>query len=207
MRSIRSLRYRLRGFGNSNSETRAITCGVWDVDVDYPLSAPYVDHVKEVLNWQDPAEKRKVSWEDPNNVVELVSLLKDKAREPLQVVKDGLTNPQRSWMPDPVDDISARRAINLAVRIWLFVEPETLQWTQRLRDVVHESLPKIPLLPLVAPGTLSDDFSAKTLARKAGIRLIWTSSLSQHLTLVGNSGLKVFRHARVLRIFAESDVR
>lgn len=50
-----------------------------------------------------------------------------------------------------------------------------------------------------SPAYLPTDFSEKSLTRKGGIRLEWTSYLSDHLSLVGKSRLRVFRHASAVQ--------
>jgi len=52
---------------------------------------------------------------------------------------------------------------------------------------------------------LSSDFSALDLSRKAGIEILYTSSLCDHLLMTDERQLKVFHHASLLRRFREKD--
>lgn len=50
---------------------------------------------------------------------------------------------------------------------------------------------------------LPDDFSEKSLTRKGGIKLEWSSYLSDHLSLTGKTRLRVFRHVSAIQSHSE----
>ena len=179
-----------------------ILSGVWGLDPAAPhqLEA-YRDHWKEsrsLINNDNLALSSRA------HVVELISLVQGKCDLSVQDIESAVRAANLACLEDCYDDESASAALDFALRLWLFTEPDLEEKKSALSEVVAQKLPAAlsqshaPDLPC-----LSDDFSAKSLTRKGGLRLVWTSYLSEHLLLEG-SQLKVFRHASALRRHAGS---
>lgn len=170
---------------------RELLQGVWDLDAAMPenCAAAYIDHFKDVLLSLHEPSNSNLSL-DAGKVVEVVSLIRSNHHEPLQGIRDSLRVFQEAFGWAPANEESARKVITFALRLWLFTDAENFQWSQNLRDVVCQSLP-LPVSPEMSPPRLlSSDFSAKNLTRVGGMKVIWTSYLSEHLRIVGNSQLK-----------------
>jgi hypothetical protein len=210
--SMALLKVRIRNLTRSHAKKRATDAllqGLWGLDPS-SRSAAYTDHLDDVLSLQDISNGDRFMLADPPDVIDLISRIKDKQQDPLQDIKNDLQRSPPTWMLGQVNEESARKVIDLAIRLWLFTNPEKLLWSQDLKDVVQQSLP-IPAIPqkiaAAAVRHLSSDFTAKSLTRKGGIRLVWTSYLGEHLTFVGKAQLRIFRHASVLREYAKSGMR
>lgn len=54
---------------------------------------------------------------------------------------------------------------------------------------------------------LPEDFSEKSLTRKGAIKLEWSSYLSDHLTFMGKSRLRIFRHASAIQEHSKVSAR
>jgi hypothetical protein len=187
---------------------RELLQGVWDLDPAMPenRAAAYIDHFKDVLLSLHEPSNSNLSL-DPGKVVETVSLIRSSPHEPLQDIRDSLRVFQEAFGWTPANEESARKVITFVLRLWLFTNAENFLWSQNLRDVVCQSL-SLPMSPEMSlPSLLSSDFSAKNLTRIGGMKVIWTNYLSDHLKMVGNSQVKVFRYASVLREYANSDIR
>jgi hypothetical protein len=187
---------------------RELLQGVWDLDPAIPenCAAAYIDHFKEVLlSLHEPSNSNLAL--DAGKAVEIVSLIRSSHHEPLQGIRDNLQGLQEAFGWVPANEEFARKVITFALRLWLFTDAKDFQWSQNLRDVVCQSLSLPVSVEMSLPRLLSSDFSAKNLTRIGGMKVIWTNYLSEHLRIVGNSQLKVFRHASVLHEYANSDIR
>jgi hypothetical protein len=202
------LKVRIRSLARSHAKKRATSAllhGLWGLDLN-SRSAAYTDHLDDVLSLQDISNGDRFMLADSLDVIDLINRIKDKQQDPLQDIKNDLQRSHPTWMLGPVNEGSARKVIELAIRLWLFTNPEKFLWSQDLKDVVRQSLPTPATeetLAAIAARSLSSDFTAKSLSRKGGIRLVWTSYLGEHLTFVGKAQLRIFRHASVLREYAK----
>lgn len=107
------------------------------------------------------------------------------------------------WMIPVADDGSILATLDFVIYLWLFIKPQLEDGTKTLSQVVAEKLPKRTALPYT-PGRLSRDFYAKSLTRKGGVKIEWTSNLSDYLTFVGNARLRLFRHVSALQKYSRS---
>jgi hypothetical protein len=212
MRSIRNLRKRapawIRGSG-SDAIIRDLLHSVWRLELGSNVgrAGPYLDHYQELRTLVDGDILRAhTDWKE---VIELVNLIQTHSQinlhgidrpATLREIKDVVTAANPKWSVKPLNDELAERVIDFAIRLWLLIEPDLQNENLTLPQIIRQSLPE-PLASNIScsRNLLSSDFSAKSLTRKGGIRLVWTSSLSDHLTFVGKSQLRIFRHASVLR--------
>lgn len=210
--SMALLKVRIRNLSRTHAKkhaTYALLQGVWGLDSN-PRPTAYTDHLEDVLSLQDISDSDRFTLASSSDIINLVGRIKTNQQNPLHDIKNDLQNSPPTWMPEPVTEESARKVIDLAIRLWLFTHPQTFLWSQGLKDIVQQSLPTptaTQTLAVTAARSLSSDFSAKSLTRKGGIRLVWTSYLGEHLTFVGKAQLRIFRHVSVLREYAKSDMR
>ena len=97
---------------------------------------------------------------------------------------------------------SVHQALYFAIRLWLFVPlySKLQDGAGTLKDLVSDKLNED--LGSGPNRILKDDFCEKSLTRKAGIKIRWTSDLTRHLELQGNR-LFVFRHGAALKAYAD----
>jgi hypothetical protein len=200
------LRLRRRGATCSEDElSRALLLGVWGLtfghDVNY--SAAYTDHCKNLLVLLSGHASTQIDRNDIIDIVELVGARRDK---PIGQIQDEIRVADPKWMISAADDDSALAALDFVIRLWLFIKPDLGHGSRTLAQVVAAELPP-PAAPQLKSGNLACDFCAKSLTRKGGIKIEWTSYLSDHLTFVGKGRLRVFRHVSALQKYCRSKER
>jgi hypothetical protein len=184
------LQLRRRGAKSSIDDlSLALLLGVWGLtfghDVHHP--AAYIDHCRSLLDLLAGHSSSQIDRKDIIDLVELVSASRDK---PIEQIRDEIRAADPKWM----------------IRLWLFIKPQLSDGTQTLSQVVAAELPQ-HRTSQQNPGHLTRDFCAKSLTRKGGIKIEWTSYLSDHLTFVGKARLRVFRHVAALRKYSQSEER
>lgn len=181
---------------------RDLLPGVWGLNPrtpSYRLKA-YGEHWKESMNLIDDAE---LTLNFHKNVTELIEIVRENSRGSVENVETAIAGANLRALEHSSGPISVTAALRFAMRLWLFTEPELSDKSLTLRQLVEQKLPKTTTStdPAILR-TLSDDFSAKSMTRKGGFRLVWTSYLSEHLTFEDSSSLRVFRHTSALQQYA-----
>jgi hypothetical protein len=198
--------FRRRGTKRSADDlSRALLLGVWGLTFgcDVHHSTAYTDHCRNLLSLLEGHSSSQVDRNDIIDLVELVSANQDK---PVVQIRDEIRAPDLKWMVSPADDDSTLAALDFAIRLWLFIKPVLEDGTRTLCQVVTAELPERTARRHYY-GHLSRDFCAKSLTRKGGIKIEWTSYLSDHLTFVGKARLRVFRHVSALQKYSQSKER
>ena len=146
---------------------------------------------------------------DIRDVVELVIFAKDCCSQDCTVgaAVESIRQKGFSWLRDP-DERAFKDCLGIAIRLWLFTEPNFKNHSIGLVEAAVGSLPAPPTLSQAVPTGpsplsetnyhLSEDFSARNLERKGGFQINWTSQLENHLTCPDKRSIWVFRHARTL---------
>jgi hypothetical protein len=184
---------------------RDLMAGIWGMKVDPGLgdAAAYIDHYSNLLASPNIVDQQTLTLRRSEDVLNLVNHLKGKSGASLKIIKDDICAHAPSYIPDVARADAVSNAVDFSIRLWLFTEAD-------LRDedvTLKESLAKGLAVISSKKGSSSrlkavtNDFSAKSLARKGGFTLVWTSYLTQHLTFATPSKLRVFRHASVLTEF------
>ena len=94
-----------------------------------------------------------------------------------------------TWLRDRSDE-AVRSALCLAVRLWLFTSPPLCDASASLGDANSQYILQQLRLPSGhsgSDGRLSRDFSAKSLTRKGGFYLVYTSDMQDHLTFASKN--------------------
>jgi hypothetical protein len=143
---------------------------------------------------------------DINDIIELVDLVAASRDKPIARIAEEIRAADPKWMISATDDDSVLASLDFAIRLWLFIRPELKDGTRTLYQVVATELPK-RTASRHNSSHLSRDFCAKSLTRKAGLKVEWTSYLSDHLTFVGKARLRVFRNVKALRKYSQSRER
>jgi hypothetical protein len=144
------------------------------------------------------------------DIVDIIERLRDpdSTRERL---KDHL----RDKFPDPPPDNSETlicETIDLAVRLWLMVDvgellhgfvpgQKSLRWEQGvLKDLLVNHFSSPVAMPMrVVRVKLDRLFTARNLERIAGLQIIWTSNVLDHLRLmVDDTRIAIYHHASCL---------
>ncbi|KAI1615454.1 hypothetical protein EDD36DRAFT_432871 [Exophiala viscosa] len=166
-------------------------------------SAPYLKHFESLI----PLNRATAFLElptDQDQVLQLVSIVKESAAPTatLHQLKGIVATANLPLLKDANDDGAAESALVLAIQLWLFLELPMEDLNRSLGTAIKVKLPRKPAFGVnaakVATTLLSEDFSAKSLTRKGGFHLMWTSDLSEHLVIKGEYHLYVFCHARIL---------
>jgi hypothetical protein len=186
----------------------ALLLGVWGLNFGYEVhySAAYTDHCRNLLGLLDGYSYSQI---DRNDIIALVQLVDADRDKSIAQIRDDIRAADPKWMISGADDDSTLAALDFVVRLWLFIKPGLEHGTRTLSQVVAAELPERTTLqrkPDHLPH-LSRDFCAKSLMRKGGIKIEWTSYLSDHLTFVGKTRLRVFRHVSALKKYSQSKER
>lgn len=179
--------------------SRALLSGVWGLTIGHDVHyfAAYIDHCKNLLSGHSSSQI------DKNDIIDLVGLVCANRDKPIAQIGDRIRVADPKWMIPAADDGSILATLDFVIYLWLFIKPQLEDGTRTLSQVVAEKLPKRMELPYT-PGRLSRDFCAKSLTRKGGVKIEWTSNLSDHLTFVGNARLRLFRHVSALQKYSRS---
>jgi len=180
--------------------------GLGDLDPSEYRSAAYIRHCESLLLNRNLIDGHNLTLQRSDDVVDLIALVKADRLSTLQQLKDRLRISAPHWLRNHNDGESAQHAIEFAVRLWLFTNISFANPGATLQDAVRSSLPERHP-PLSTPALLSSDFSAKSLERKGGFVLAWTSDLCEHLTFHSDNRLLVFRHAYVLHRYSTTAER
>jgi hypothetical protein len=165
----------------------------------YRLAA-YGEHWRETVTSIDDVD---LLLTPQRNVTKLIAIVRGSSQGSVGDVEAAIAKANLDALPNGADAVSVTAALRFAMRLWLFTEPDLSDKSLTLSQLVEKQLPQATTPTTLANyHHLSDDFSVKSLTRKAGFRLVWTSYLSQHLTFEGTSHLRVFRHASALRQYA-----
>lgn len=131
-----------------------------------------------------------------SDIITLVGSLKQDLQKTITATDTSLETNPPTWLLNPQSQVARDRVLTFAVLLWLFVKPDLSDGSVTLQDAVRK-----PLNAIAAQSSTSWiwlDFSAHTLAQRAGFRIMWTSDLCEHLTFASKSVIRVFSHASVL---------
>jgi hypothetical protein len=173
---------------------------IWSLD-EGPLRGsldPYADHYKRLL----AVKTQLVNLQAPSDVVELVRIIKREKQQTVEGIRKSLLEGSPSCLPQSSSNEALDGAIMLGVQLWLFTEPDLADGKSTLQECVFSALSTVTRgSGDHSKDVLSSDFCEKSLTRKGGISIVWTSDLLEHLTFESKSRLRVFRHASALRLF------
>lgn len=189
---------------------------VWrveDADDDHWIerSAAYISHYKQVEFAEGSA-----SLGEPFSQEEVIQLVEETRsvvlrKGTVQDIQRALQQSNATFSKKLTTTESVERAVSLVLNLWLFIYPSTQSPGHTIIQLVKSALPAKPsILPAncsAATTILSEDFCAKSLTRKGGFFLVGTADISKHLTFEGQSHMKIFCHARVLRQYQRSEER
>lgn len=176
---------------------------MWGLDVNRGRvwSEAYADHYHDTIQANNLLAQTPSPFDRCTEVIELVNLVKCKCLLSIADVTLAVQQACSGWMTTAIDGEAAHCALKLALKLWLFSEPSLNDPSQMLihANRKHYEPGRTSQNPLAVDiKSLSTDFSAKSLTRKGGFYLVWTSDLSQHLTFASKDQIRVFRHARIL---------
>jgi hypothetical protein len=180
-----------------------------DITLGRVRPEPYINHYQIVLEVDNLPATRLYGVNDPKKVAEIVITVKAHISSTIATAIDAIKDNDSIWANVLVDEAAATSALELACKLWLFSKPSLDDASCTIIEAnkrVFASAPSgTPSLPTVK--VLSSDFSAKSLTRKGGFYLVWTSDLSDHLTFAARDQLRVFRHAHSLQRYRHGSER
>jgi hypothetical protein len=205
MRSIIRLRRRRIQFDRTFAET--VVPLIWGLDAEACTSfqvRAYQDHYNEVCRFTDdhPVITEYVA------IISLVKTVRSSSHLPVRDILAAIEKAEPPCLREEgaSDEDDLKKALVFACKMWLFLDLDFTESERSLKYLVAQKFDAVGIRPFYSSGPrslLSKDFSQKSFERKAGIRLIWTSDLSQHLELVGQRTIKVFRLAGALAAYDE----
>jgi hypothetical protein len=149
------------------------------------------------------------------DIIDVILQLKD-LNSTREAIKEGLLA-SHCHLPHLMEDSCERlicAAIDLAIRLWLMIDvgetlhcftpgQKSLLWESGpLRDLIKAQFGPIANIKCTRI-KLEKIFTARNLERIAGLRIVWTSNLADHLRLVhdytsDDAGIKIFHHVSFL---------
>ena len=201
------LKFRNKRIENEPQEIDNIVENVWDLRANRLPTRPYREHHTSLLLKRHLNDNINLKLHIASDVIQLVQVVRRNAGKSLGGIERAIRQEAPSSLVSN-NILAAQNALDLVVRLRLFTtinfDRLNLSLIEAVKDSVsvHRQANKTPVLDM-----LSEDFSAKSLARKAGIRIVWTSNLPDHLTFATTTGLHVFRHTTVLKNYSEAAER
>lgn len=186
---------------------RELLLGVWDINPSINVehfAYPYMTHCNELRSL---FEDDGLSQANRTDIVDLVKLVKRSLNDNIKEIEDGIRKAKFRWINPLAGDDSIRNTLDFAIRLWLFIEPDLSNESLTLSEVVARCLPSHSSKNDESSSYLPVDFCEKSLTRKGGLKLEWTSYLPDHLTFAGKSRLRVFRHASAIQKHSKSATR
>lgn len=134
-----------------------------------------------------------------DEVLDLVSMLKTNRDETLHDLQlSVITNRQKyAWLSNQAER-EVREALKFAASMWLMVATSDWSENETLPEYIQRSLPSNSL----AASDMRAEFrvTARSLNHIAGIEILWSSNLKEHLKYDQNQRmLTLFRHASFLK--------
>jgi len=198
-------RHKQRRFKNhqhvDNVVCQELLSRVWLLDWQYTPQYGGVPPDSYISHWEDcahAADDPELLCEEHAVAIGLTDLMKDRLDED---VKDILEHIRQNYpvttttVLDLTDD-QARTAMKFAISLWLHVSPDLGSANSTLRAAIRSRVPQRSD-PKQISDCLTDDFCAKHLSRKGGIRIEWTDEIESHL-LSNRRTVKVFRNHSML---------
>lgn len=143
-------------------------------------------------------EAHKLNLKTHQGLMDLINFIKTRADFTKPELIDCL---ETSW-PDLGPSIPA---IELALRVWLFLPMEEWGSRQTLEQYIHSKFPRSNSLPDSPPIALN--FNALNLEQIGGFSIVWTESLQDHLSLSiddTEKELRIFHVASFLHGYGKS---
>lgn len=190
--------------GVETSTCHKVLAGVWQLDWNqYPTSAsvppkPYIEHWENCIT---EANDEDLELNDHNVVIRLVDCLRSNVDSTWPQAKEQISRVYASQKQDgsKLSNEQGETALRFALQLWLHCSPSHKPEDKAtIRQVLHSCLPEL-VVHQQADRQMSHDFSAKNLQKRGGIDVIWIDRLDQHLTILRNRSICVFRHSSMLR--------
>lgn len=191
-------------------EPKTIASLTWD-EAD-----AYFRHYRKLLSNQNLVDGIEISFARVDKADEeailIVNFVRDRWEKSIAEIEDEITNdPHRSAILLKTSPSTVRKALTLAIRLWLFVNPDfsspvigpAQHGQQNVALHLHQAVSR-SLSGQSSPRlrSLSADFSAKSLIRKGGLDFEATGDLNEHLTFHPHDErrIRVFGCSRALEV-------
>lgn len=200
-------------YGVDNIACHELMRGVWQLDWDYTPGYrgvppnPYMKHWENCVLGAD--DDGVLQLQDRGTVIALVGLIKHRLDDDISKIKDAICTHYDSVSNSALklSDQQAELALRFATKLWLHASPNlSTRAPSSFRLVIKACLPERSN-PNKISGHLTNDLCAKHLWRKAGIQIVWTDEIEQHLTSYKGRTLNVFRNSSMLRALQQDPNR
>jgi hypothetical protein len=189
----------------------AIVNAIWSTNFspsDFRSNPPADSYFRNYLKHCQPALRgggNSTILVTHGDIVNIIQLLQEAHRDRI-----GLRTRIRETHAEPLEDEALDNSIDLAVRLWLMIPigifshavipgQTVLPWTTgSISDILTENFNEKSILD--TPVKLGKVFNAINIERIAGIRIIWTDNLADHLRMRDDdTGVCIFHYASFLR--------
>lgn len=189
----------------------AITNAVWRTNFspsDFSGNSPADSYFRNYLKHCQPALQgsgNSTFIETHGDVVNIIQLLQET-----HINRISIKSRIRDNHTEPLDNDLLDNSIDLAARLWLMIPTggyshavvlgqTIIPWTEgNISDILAKNFDGNPTLD--TPVKLSKVFNAMNIERIAGIRIIWTDNLADHLRMRDDdTGVCIFHYASFLR--------
>lgn len=178
----------------------SLALGIWNLRLSgQPREAEfclqYYDSKSATLDLGQVAPKSH------RDVLEIVQLLKVGAHQTLETLAKNVisTTPHPAWLSVTTTE-AATYALRFAASLWLFIDTSDWSVGETLDTFVRRLVPVH--VPQTGPSHEPLHLNARSLVQIAGIEIVWTSNIADHLRLdlvdLKTPQLFCFRHACLL---------
>jgi hypothetical protein len=188
---------------DSNSLAEALTNSIWGKS---PTTASkqahsflrYWDSHCSLIDGEDAIVKTH------QDILDIIAFVRDNRLLTLDTLRQELIKVQPKWL-GKTDD-AAERAIEIAVRLWLFVEIDDWDDSMTLAEFIEESFRRSS--STTEGVVLPDSFNARNIEKIGGFHILWTDCLAEHLHLDAvDKQLSIFHQSSFLSHYQNSGYR
>jgi hypothetical protein len=168
---------------NRPALARTLANELWDLELtahsrEAGLCLQYYDSLSATLDFALYAPRTH------RNVLDVVKHLHGGLTKPLELLATELKDPIRSVLKTGMSGPeSTEYALRFAASLWLFMDTSEWMKQESLNAFVSRSVPMPSQVPGAAPPTGRLHVNARSLVQIAGIEIVWTSNVADHLRL------------------------
>ena len=142
-------------------------------------------------------DSRELVVKSHQDVIDIVAFVQARLERSMTAIREELAQVKPSWLGQAFTGSVA--AVELAFRLWLMVAPDLSDYEDKpIGDSVSRLFPQSG--PLPGHEKVDCDIDARSMQQLAGIRIVKTNTLSDHLLYDKRSRiLSVFAHKEILR--------
>lgn len=156
----------------------ALFRAIWELEI--PARTTISPLTKFYLATISIVDQHDLIIKEHRDVVNIVNFVRQRKNKKRSEIAQDITTTQPRWLGS-TNTSASHDAINLAIRLWLLVDPASVQEDDtNIIDQVAQTFPQAT--SSVDLKNFEPHFDAEFLKKVAGITILGTSSLTEHLT-------------------------